>query len=194
AVYCGSNFGNNRDFYLTAKATGKMLAEKGVELVYGGGKAGLMGAVADAALAAGGRVTGVIPTFLIEKELAHDGLQTLIQTADMPERKSAMINLADGYIALAGGIGTFEELLEVLSLAQLRQFDKPVGLINTAGFYNPLIQLLEDTVAAGFMPSENLDLLCVADTPEALWQKMLEWKPTEAQKWQRPAWLDEEGL
>lgn len=194
AVYCGSNYGNKREYYLAAKAVGKMLADQGAELVYGGGKVGLMGAVADAVLAAGGRTTGVIPTFLMEKEVAHDGLHTLIETPDMPARKTKMIELSDAYIALAGGIGTFEELLEVLSLSQLRRFDKPVGLLNTCGFYNPLLDLLQRTADEGFMPSENLDLLCVADNPQELWQKMLIWQPREAVKWQRPAWLDEEGL
>lgn len=194
AVYCGSNYGSRREYYLAAKAVGGLLAEQGAELVYGGGKIGLMGAVADAVLAGGGRTTGVIPTFLMEKEVAHQGLHTLIETPDMPTRKTKMIELSDAYIALAGGIGTFEELLEVLSLSQLRRFDKPIGVLNTCGFYNPLLDLLEHTADQGFMPSANLNLLCVAEEPQELWQKMRDWRPHEAVKWQRPAWIDEEGL
>lgn len=194
AVYCGSNYGEQRAYYLAAQELGKLLAKRGSELVYGGGRIGLMGTVADAILQEGGRVIGVIPTFLREKEMAHTGLQTLIETPDMPSRKNKMIELSDAFIALAGGIGTFEELLEVLSLAQLRQIHKPIGLLNTQGFYQPLLDLLHQTVKEGFMPSANLSLFCVADTPAELLTKMEQHQIEDGQKWQRPAWLDEEGL
>lgn len=154
-----------------------------------------MGAAADAVLAHGGKVSGVIPAFLAEKEMAHGGLTELVQTADMAARKSKMIALADAFVALAGGIGTFEELFEVLSLSQLRQHQKPVGLLNTAGFYTPLLALLRHTAAEGFMPAANLGLLCVADTPAALLEKMAAWQSQEAQnaqKWTQPAWLAQE--
>ena len=117
-VYCGSNLGNKPAYFEAAQAMGKAIAERGSTLVYGGGKIGLMGTVADAALAEGGQVIGVIPTFLREKEVAHLGLSQLIETADMTERKNKMIELADAFIALPGGLGTYEELFEVVSQAQ----------------------------------------------------------------------------
>ncbi|MDO4997972.1 MAG: TIGR00730 family Rossman fold protein [Neisseria sp.] len=193
-VYCGSNYGLTRDYYVAAKEVGQLIAERGSRLVYGGGKVGLMGAVADAALAAGGDVCGVIPTFLREKELAHTGVQELIETPDMATRKSKMIELGDAFIALAGGIGTFEELFEVLSLAQLQQIRRPVGLLNTLGFYDPLLALLQQTIQYGFMPAENMSLLCVSDNPRDLLQQMTTHQAIDGKKWQRPAWLDSEGL
>lgn len=195
AVYCGSNYGQNPAYLHAARELGALIARRGARLIYGGGRIGLMGAAADAVLAHGGKVSGVIPAFLAEKEMAHGGLTELVQTADMAARKSKMIALADAFVALAGGIGTFEELFEVLSLSQLRQHQKPVGLLNTAGFYTPMLALLQHTAAEGFMPAANLGLLCVADTPAALLEKMAAWQPQEAQnaqKWTQPAWLAQE--
>lgn len=195
AVYCGSNYGQIPDYFHAARELGAMIARRGSRLVYGGGRIGLMGAVADAVLANGGAAVGVIPTFLIEKEVAHRGLTELIETPDMPTRKSKMIELADAFVALSGGIGTFEELFEVLSLAQLRQHRKPVGLVNTAGFYDPLLTLLERAAEQGFMPQANLGLLCVADTPAALLGQMAAWQPQAAQnvqKWIDPDWTAHE--
>ena len=195
AVYCGSNYGQIPDYFRAARELGALIARRASRLVYGGGRIGLMGAVADAVLANGGAAVGVIPTFLIEKEVAHRGLTELIETPDMPTRKSKMIELADAFVALSGGIGTFEELFEVLSLAQLRQHQKPVGLVNTAGFYGPLLTLLESAAEQGFMPQANLGLLCVADTPAALLEQMAAWQPQAAQnvqKWIEPDWLAHE--
>ena len=191
-VYCGSNLGATPLYVEAARGLGEAIARRGSRLVYGGGRIGLMGTVADAVLQAGGEVVGVIPTFLREKEVAHRGLTELIETPDMPSRKNKMIELGDAFIALAGGIGTFEELFEVLSLAQLKQHRKPIGLVNTAGFYDPLLALLQQTAAQGFMPVANLSLLCVADTPQELLVKLENYQPHDAPKWIQPAWLTEQ--
>lgn len=188
AVYCGSNFGESKAYFDAAQELGLLLAQEQIGLVYGGGKVGLMGTVADAVLAAGGQVTGVIPTFLREMEKAHVGLTELIETPDMTVRKQKMIDLADGYIAMPGGVGTFEEWFEVLSMAQLRLQQKPIGLLDVNGFYQPLLRLIEQTIAAGFMPESNLSLFVVDSTPQGLLEKMRTYAPVYTQKWHDPAW------
>ena len=190
-VYCGSNLGNKPAYFEAAQAMGKAIAERGSTLVYGGGKIGLMGTVADAALAEGGHVIGVIPTFLREKEVAHLGLSQLIETADMTERKNKMIELADAFIALPGGLGTYEELFEVVSQAQLRLHAKPVGVLNIGGFFDGLLAMMQQTADEGFMPQANMSLLCVADHPADLLQKMADYRFVEAAKWVAPAWQSE---
>ena len=194
AVYCGSNLGNTPDYFHAAQALGQTIARRGSRLIYGGGKIGLMGTIADAVLAHQGEVVGVIPTFLREKEVAHQGLTELIETADMPARKNKMIELADAFIALPGGIGTYEELFEVLSLAQLRQHAKPVGLLNINGFFDPLITLLQQTADQGFMPQANLNLVCVAETPQALLQQMADYRFIDAPKWVQPEWAMKQAV
>ncbi|MFV2028926.1 TIGR00730 family Rossman fold protein [Neisseria sp. S1] len=193
-VYCGSNYGSIPDYHRAAQAMGTAIAQRGSTLVYGGGKVGLMGTVADAVLAAGGEAVGVIPTFLREKEVAHLGLSRLIETPDMTSRKNKMIELGSGFVALPGGLGTYEELFEVLSQAQLGLHHKPVGVLNTNGFFNPLLTMLEQTAQAGFMPETNLNLLCCADTPDKLLEKMAAYRFVETKKWSRPAWLDQEAV
>ena len=190
-VYCGSNLGNKPAYFEAAQAMGKAIAERGSTLVYGGGKIGLMGTVADAALAEGGQVIGVIHTFLREKEVAHLGLSQLIETADMTERKNKMIELADAFIALPGGLGTYEELFEVVSQAQLRLHAKPVGVLNIGGFFDGLLAMMQQTADEGFMPQANMSLLCVADHPADLLQKMADYRFVEAAKWVAPAWQSE---
>lgn len=190
-VYCGSNFGNTPVYYQAAQELGKILVEHGARLVYGGGRVGLMGAVADSVLAHQGQVIGVIPKFLKDREVAHLGLHQLIQTPDMASRKLKMIELADAFIALPGGIGTYEELFEVVSLAQLRQHQKPIGILNIDGFFDPLLELLEKTAQSGFMPTENLSLVCVSDKPLDLLKKMQAYQFIESQKWVKPDWLED---
>ncbi|MCL1622818.1 TIGR00730 family Rossman fold protein [Moraxella sp. Tifton1] len=190
AVYCGSNFGNTPNYYHAAKLMGETLAKLNISLVYGGGNVGLMGAVADSVLEHGGTAIGVIPTFLKQKEVAHFGLTTLIETSDMATRKYKMIELADGFIAMAGGIGTFEELYEVLSLMQLRQHEKPIGILNTNGFFDNFLASLQQCIDEGFMPQATMDFICVSDHPNDLIQKMRQFQFIDAQKWIRPAWLD----
>ncbi|MDF7675460.1 TIGR00730 family Rossman fold protein [Neisseriaceae bacterium ESL0693] len=188
-VYCGSNLGQNKAYFDAAQTLGRQLAESGYRLVYGGGRIGLMGAVADACLAAGGEVIGVIPTFLKAKEMGHPGLTRMIETATMSERKAAMIELASGFIALPGGLGTYEELFEVLSAAQLKLHPHPVGILNVAGFFDPLLQMLQNTAEQGFMPKQNMDLLCTAATVPALLAAMAHWQPEDAVKWIKPDWV-----
>lgn len=191
AVYCGSNLGIIPDYYHAAQTMAKALARRGHHIVYGGGSLGLMGTLADMALECGAEVTGVVPHFLAEKEVAHDRLTTLIKTNTMSERKLKMIELADGYIAMAGGLGTYEELFEVLSNAQLELSDSPIGLLNTNGFYDPVIELLNHTASQGFMPKNNLRLVCVSDDPDELLDQMNAYTPTKAIKWETPAWYQE---
>ncbi|MCP1659822.1 TIGR00730 family Rossman fold protein [Neisseria perflava] len=193
AVYCGSNLGAIPDYFHAAQEVGAAIAKRGSRLIYGGGRIGLMGAVADAVLASGGEAVGVIPTFLREKEVAHHDLTELVETPDMPARKNKMIALADAFIALPGGIGTYEELFEVLSLAQLRQHAKPIGILNVNGFFDPLLALLQHTADSGFMPQANLRLVCVADNAAELLQKMADYRFTDAPKWVQPAWANDDN-
>lgn len=190
-VYCGSNLGNIADYYHAAQNMAKTLARRGHRIVYGGGSVGLMGTLADTALAHGAEVIGVVPHFLAEKEIAHDNLTTLIKTNTMSERKLKMIELADGYIAMAGGLGTYEELFEVLSNAQLELDQSPIGLLNTNGFYDPIMALLAHTAEQGFMPKDNLKLVCVSDDPDDLLDQMYAYTPTKAIKWSMPTWYQQ---
>jgi uncharacterized protein (TIGR00730 family) len=158
-VYCGASVGNDPRYAESARRLGRALAERGIALVFGGGRVGLMGAAADAALAAGGRVIGVIPTSLKTVELAHQGCTELVVTASMHERKQRMFELADGFIALPGGIGTLEETIEVITWRQLRFHDKPIAVVDDGGYWQPLRALFAATVAAGFAHAD-LDRLC----------------------------------
>ena len=162
AVYCGSAFGNNPAFLSEAKALGTAIATAGLGLVYGGASIGLMGAVADAALAGGADVIGVLPAVLDDREIGHDGLTTLERVETMHERKARMVELADAFLVLPGGYGTLEELLEVVTWAQLGLHAKPCILINTAGYWDGLLKFLDTAVAAGFLQAKNRKLLRVA--------------------------------
>ncbi len=188
-VYCGSNLGRSKAYFDAAQSMGKALADNHYRLVYGGGNIGLMGTVADAVLANGGEVIGVIPTFLKQKEVAHLGLTELIETADMTARKNKMIELADGFIAMPGGLGTYEELFEVLSQAQLKLHHHPVGVLNIDGFFDALLSMLAHTVEEEFMPEANMSLLCAATQPQALLAQMADYHPQDAVKWRQPQWL-----
>jgi uncharacterized protein (TIGR00730 family) len=162
AVYCGSAFGTNPAFLSEAKALGKAIAAAGLGLVYGGASVGLMGAVADAALAGGADVVGVLPSVLNDREIGHAGLTTLERVETMHERKARMVELADAFLVLPGGYGTLEELLEAVTWAQLGLHAKPCILINTAGYWNGLLTFLDTAVAAGFLQAKNRALLHVA--------------------------------
>ena len=162
AVYCGSANGNNAAFLAEARALGTAIAAAGLGLVYGGASMGLMGAVADAALAGGAEVIGVLPDVLAGKEIAHAGLTRLELVSTMHERKARMAELADAFLVLPGGYGTLEELLEVVTWAQLRLHAKPVILINAAGYWDGFLKFLESAVAAGFLKKQNRELLRVA--------------------------------
>ncbi|MEO6126578.1 MAG: TIGR00730 family Rossman fold protein [Ilumatobacteraceae bacterium] len=157
-VYCGTNVGNSPAYLEAATDLGTAMAAAGIGLVYGGGKLGLMGAIADAVLAGGGDVAGVIPQSLVDVELAHDGLTRLDVVDSMHTRKARMAELATGFVALAGGFGTFEELLEVLTWNQLGFIRKPVVLFDIAGFYSPLLAMFDQAVEAGFVRGEHAAL------------------------------------
>lgn len=167
-VYCGSNPGLDPVFVGAARAVGRALAERGIEIVYGGGRVGLMGELADAALAAGGRVTGVIPEFLSLKEIAHSGLSDLHVVQSMHARKALMVELSEGFIAMPGGIGTMEELFEVWTWAQLGQHAHPVGLLNVDGYYDDLIAFLDRMTEQGFVSDAHRRSLIAAGRIDTL--------------------------
>jgi uncharacterized protein (TIGR00730 family) len=167
-VFTGSSFGAREDYAERARDLGSALATAGVGLVYGGGKVGLMGVVADATLAAGGAVIGVIPRALATKELLHDGLTELRVVASMHERKALMAELADGFIALPGGLGTFEELLEIVTWAQLGLHAKPIGILDVAGYFDAFATMIERAIVEEFVRPEYRDLFVRADDPGVL--------------------------
>jgi uncharacterized protein (TIGR00730 family) len=169
-VYCGSRPGELAAYREAAQAIGEAIGRRGWQLVYGGGRAGLMGFVADAALAAGAAVVGVIPQSLMGRELGHRGLTELHVVETMHQRKMMMAERSDAFLALPGGIGTFEELFEMWSWRQLGYHDKPLGLLNVAGYYDALLAFLEQSKTQGFMSSAQTDLLCVGTEPQALLQ------------------------
>jgi uncharacterized protein (TIGR00730 family) len=162
-VFCGASAGRDPRYGDAAVAVGTELARRGIEVVYGGGRLGLMGAVADAALAAGGRVTGVIPSGLVDRELAHRGVTDLRIVATLHERKAVMAELADAFLALPGGLGTLEELAEVLSWAQLGLHEKPIGALDVGGFFQPLVAHLDHAAGEGFVSDRHRELLLVDD-------------------------------
>ena len=168
-VYCGSRLGDHGAFEAAARRVGTLIGERGWRLVYGGGNAGLMGTVANATLAAGGSVVGVIPLSLMDRELGHPGLDELHVVDTMHQRKQMMAERSDAFLALPGGIGTFEELFEVWTWRQLGYHDKPVGLLNTEGYYDTLLQFLQASVDRGFVPPAQHRLLQVsADATDLL--------------------------
>jgi uncharacterized protein (TIGR00730 family) len=176
-VFCGSSAGARPEYAEAARALAAELARRRFGLVYGGGSVGIMGILADAALAAGVEVIGVIPRPLANRELAHTGLSELRVVESMHERKATMAALADGFIALPGGLGTLEETLEILTWAQLGIHAKPVAAVNTAGYWDSLIRLLGHAVAEGFVRPEYEGLMLFADTPAALLDRMTSWQP-----------------
>ena len=167
-VYCGASFGADPAYAEAARHVGAALAERGLRVVYGGASVGLMGAVADAALEAGGEVVGVIPQVLVDKEVAHPGLTALHTVGNMHERKAKMAELSDAFVALPGGIGTLEELVEVYTWSYLGIHDKPFGLINTNGYYDGFTAFLDHAVDQQFLRPEVRERLTVAPTPEEL--------------------------
>jgi uncharacterized protein (TIGR00730 family) len=182
-VFCGSSPGHNPVYPEAARGLGALLARRGLGLVYGGGKTGLMGALADAALAAGGRVTGVIPKGLAKKELVHDGLSDLRLVASMHERKALMAELAGGFLALPGGFGTFEEFCEILTWAQLGLHRKPCGLLNVHGYFNPLLELFDHAVSEGFVCAEHRADVLSGTEPDPLLSQMEAFVPRAAPRW-----------
>jgi hypothetical protein len=174
AVYCGSADGNNPAFLAEARALGAAIAAAGLGLVYGGANVGLMGAVADAALAGGAEVIGVLPAVLEGREIAHTGLTSLELVPTMHERKARMAELANAFLILPGGYGTLDEMLEAVTWAQLGLHAKPCILINTAGYWDELLAFLDSTVTAGFVKQRNRELLCVAANAQEAVRKAVE--------------------
>lgn len=187
AVFCGSSAGSDPVYASEAYLLGKTLGLRKTGLVYGGASVGLMGAVADGALSVGGEVIGIIPTFLKTKEIVHDGLTALEVVDTMHQRKQRMSELSDGFIALAGGFGTLEEFFEVLTWGQLGLHTKPLGLLNTAGFYDGLIRFLDRAVSEGFLKGINRDMILVSDNTPSLLEKMEAYVPAPVGKWIRPS-------
>lgn len=167
-VFCGSKTGLAPRYAEAARRLGELLARRGLGLVYGGGNIGLMGVLADAALELGGEVIGVIPRFLMDKELGHAGVTKLVAVESMHERKAIMAEQADAFIALPGGFGTADEWFEILTWRQLHLHDKPIGLLNVAGFFDPLINWIEVMVREGFVKQSNRDLIVVGDDEDRL--------------------------
>jgi len=188
-VFCGSSSGTEEHYKSQATILGQTLAKQNIRLVYGGAAIGLMGAVADGALSERGKVTGVIPSFLRSKEIAHGGLTELIVVESMHERKTKMNELCDGVIALPGGFGTFEELFEMLTWAQLGLHKKPIGLLNIDGFYDPLNEMIDAMVNKGFLKEINQKMLLVSDGIDDLLDKMRNYVAPTVGKW-----IDEETV
>lgn len=171
-VFCGSRVGVNPVYATAARTVGRLLAQQGLGLVYGGGRVGLMGAVAQGSLDAGGHVTGVIPGFLNRRELLHPNLNSCHTVTDLFERKAMMLEIADGFLALPGGIGTLDELFEVVAWRQLRQLEKPIAILNTANYFEPWLQALQASSSAGFLDAAELDAIIVETTPEAVLSRL----------------------
>lgn len=183
-VFAGSNAGASPEYEQAAIQLGKWMAEHSYDLIYGGSRIGLMGRVADIVLESGGNVYGVMPSNLFNGEMVHKGLTKLYEVGSMHERKALMSELCDGYVSLPGGLGTYEELFEVMSWSQLGIHKKPIGLFNVRGFYNPLMEMLEKTVEAGFMRQSNLSLIECEDRVELLFEKMENYVPApQTYKW-----------
>ena len=177
AVYCGASSPADPRWLKLAAEVGTALAQRGIAVVYGGGRLGLMGALADAALAAGGEVTGVIPTALLAAELAHHGCSQLIEVATMHERKAEFTRLSDGFLTLPGGVGTMDELWEAVSWAQLGYHDHPVGLLNAFGYYDKLLDFTAHMAAVGFVRPRYAGLILAGDTLDAVLAKMAAHQP-----------------
>lgn len=182
SVFCGSSPGLRTSYRNGATATGVTLAQRGIEIIYGGGRVGLMGAVADAALAAGGRVTGVMPRSLFEREIAHTGLTALHVVETMHDRKTLMAELAEGFFALPGGAGTIEEIFEQWTWAQLGIHAKPCGFLNVDGYFEPLRKMIEKMMREGFMRAEYGAMIPFERTVEALLDHFQSYSPPDA-KW-----------
>jgi len=181
-VFCGSSSGFKKEYAESAAAVGRLLAASGIELVYGGGKVGLMGAAAKAALAHGGKVIGVIPRDLSDRGLGYEAVTCLEVVENMHERKARMAGLSDAFIALPGGYGTFEEIFEALTWMQLGLHTKPCAFLNSLGYYDKLLAFLRHTVAEGFIGEEFMSALICSDRPEILIEKIRTFKPVKVDK------------
>lgn len=182
-VFCGSNSGFRNDYAEAARSLAHLFVEQNIRLVYGGGNVGLMGIIADEVMKLGGEVIGIIPESLDQKEVGHRGITELRVVSSMHERKAQMADLADGFIAMPGGIGTFEELFEILTWAQLGFHDKPCAVLNIAGYYDGLLALCDNAVAEGFLRPAHRALILEDSNPEILLEKIRNLKPLQVEKW-----------
>lgn len=176
-IYSGSNLGFRPEYKENAKLLGNILAKNKIELVYGGSRIGLMGQVANEVLKNNGKVIGVMPKGLFSGEMVHKNLTKLIEVKNMHERKQTMAELSNGFISLPGGLGTYEELFEVLSWAQLGIHKKPIGLLNVSNFFDPLLHMIQNTCTEGFMSELNIKLISISDNPSLLIEKMKNYTP-----------------
>jgi uncharacterized protein (TIGR00730 family) len=183
SVFCGSSLGNDEKYFLGAQTLGKFLAENHINLVYGGARVGLMGTVADACLKNKGKVTGIIPHFIQDKEIAHENLSELIIVDSMHERKTIMFEKSDGAIVLPGGFGTLDEMFELLTWGQLGLHKKPIGILNIAGYYDHLFLFLDHMVEEGLLRKANRDMILEASTIEDLFLKMAHYEAPDKPKW-----------
>jgi len=183
AIFCGSNPGARPEYKAVTRSFGNALCERGIEVVYGGSSVGLMAVLADTMLEAGGGITGVIPRMLVDREVANTALSDLRIVESMHERKSLMAELADGFVALPGGIGTLEEFFEIWTWAQLGMHEKPCGLLNVAGYFDPLLSFLDRAVDEGFVRQVHREMVIVESDPEALIDKFGEYDPPRVVKW-----------
>ncbi|MBW7889024.1 MAG: TIGR00730 family Rossman fold protein [Bacteroidetes bacterium] len=174
-VFCGSKSGANPEYLHSARVTGELLAKKNIELIYGGGSIGMMGEIASAVLNNHGKAIGVIPTFILEKEIGHNGLTEQYIVNSMHERKEKLISLSDGYLILPGGVGTMDELFEVLALVHLGIDKKPCGILNINHYYDLIIDFLHKGNSEGFIPQHVLQQILIDDSPQTLLQKMLDY-------------------
>jgi uncharacterized protein (TIGR00730 family) len=181
-VFCGTNTGARPEYGAAARELGQILAEQGIELVYGGASVGIMGELADSVHEHGGHVTGIIPQQLMEKEAAHTGIANLIVVASMHQRKSQMADMSDGFIALPGGIGTLEGFFEILTWSQLGIHAKPSGILNVAGYFDGLTRFLDHAVKEGFLTSEHRGAIIMETDPRQLLQRMQAYTPQEGEK------------
>lgn len=184
-VFCGSRPGSFPEYEAGARALGALLAKEKIRLIYGGARVGLMGMLADGVLQNGGEAVGVIPKGLMRKEVAHHALKELHVVNSMHERKAMMADLSDGFIALPGGFGTFEEFFEILTWSQLGIHGKALGILNTRGFYDPLFKFLDQAVSTEFIDPEHRAMVLHSETPEDLLGKMRAYVPTAKPKWIR---------
>ena len=183
AVYCGSNQGTEPAYGRAAASLGRVLAERGIRLVYGGGDVGLMGVLADAARGAGGEVLGVITRALVDREIAHPGLTSLTVVDTMHERKAAMSDAADAFVMLPGGYGTFDEFFEAVTWTQLGIHAKPCGVLDVAGYFGPLRAMLDVATRHGFIKAVHRDLVITDDDPARLLDLLAAWTPVTTDKW-----------
>jgi uncharacterized protein (TIGR00730 family) len=182
-VFCGSSMGNRPEYRKGAEELGRLILERNIRLIYGGANVGLMQVLADLVLQGGGEVIGIMPRLLVEKEVAHLNLTQMHIVESMSERKSLMVELSDAFIAMPGGFGTLDELAEVITYNQLRLTDKPIGILNIAGYFDPLLTFFDHITSEGFLRPEHRQNLIVDENINGLIMKMMDFKPVAIEKW-----------